>query len=32
MIESGATAEEIINVWQEDLEEYDQLRRQYFIY
>ena len=32
MIENGATAEEIIHYWSDDLQKYDQLRRNYFIY
>lgn len=32
MIENGASAEEIIDYWQNDLENYDQIRRKYFLY
>jgi uncharacterized protein YbbC (DUF1343 family) len=32
MLEQGATAEEIIASWQDELQEYDQMRRRYFLY
>lgn len=32
MIENGASAEEIIDYWQNDLENYNQIRRKYFLY